>query len=236
MAAFGQETTTTHRALILGGGNVGLFLAQNIERSGTDISLKMVELGKQRADYIKNHLETTRVFNGNVLDPEILQEAGVARADTVVTLTNNDEANVLSAMLAKHYGAERTIALMNNPTYRDLAGPLGVDVVVSPRGITVSSILLHVRRGRIHAVHSLQEGFGEVIEAIAVDASSLVGKPLRSLKLPSGVVVGAVVRGDTVIMPRGNTIIFGGDRVVLFAVTDAVKKVEKMFSVRLEYF
>lgn len=236
MAAFGQGSAETHRALILGGGNIGLFLAQNIERDGSDISMRMVELGKERAEYIAKVLDATKVINGNVLDPEILQEAGVARADTVVALTNNDEANVLSAMLAKRYGAERTIALVNKTTYGGLAGPLGVDVVVSPRGITVSSILLHVRRGRIHAVHSLQDGFGEVIEAVAVDASSLVGRSLRELKLPSGVVVGAVVRGEKVIIPRGNTVIFGGDRVVLFAVTDAVKKVEKMFSVRLEYF
>lgn len=109
-------------------------------------------------------------------------------------------------------------------------------MVVNPRSITVSNILQHVRRGRIHAVHSLHEGFGEMIEADALETSSIVGKPLRDVKLPHGVMIGAVVQGDEVISPRGGTVVKGGDRVVLFAAKEAVKKVEKMFSVRLEYF
>jgi trk system potassium uptake protein TrkA len=113
---------------------------------------------------------------------------------------------------------------------------LGIDVVVNPRSITVSNILQHVRRGRIHSVHSLHEGFGELIEADAMETSSLVGRPLKDVKLPNGVLLGAVVRGDEVITPRGNTVVQSGDRVILFAAADAVKKVEKMFSVRLEYF
>lgn len=236
LAAFGQEAPQARRILILGGGNIALFLAQQIEQNNPDISLRMVELSKDRAEYIARTLDRATVINGDVLDTEILKEAGVSRVETVIALTNDDETNILSAMLAKRYGAERTIALLNKTTYGGLAGPLGVDVVVNPRGITVSSILLHVRRGRIHAVHSLQEGFGEVIEAVAVDTSPLVGKSLRDFKLPSGVMLGAIVRGEQVIMPRGNTVVQGGDRVVLFAVADAVKKVEKMFSVRLEYF
>jgi trk system potassium uptake protein TrkA len=109
-------------------------------------------------------------------------------------------------------------------------------VVISPRAITVSNILHHVRRGRIHAVHSIHEGFGELIEADAMETSPLVGKPLKEIKLPNGVLLGAVVRQGKVISPRGTTVVQSGDRVVLFAESDAVKKIEKMFSVRLEYF
>ena len=113
---------------------------------------------------------------------------------------------------------------------------LGIDVVVSPRNITASTILQHVRRGRIHAVHTLREGFGELIEAEALETSGLVGQPLRDIDLPAGVMIGAIVRGGQVINPRGNTVVQHKDRVVLFATSDAVRKVEKMFSVRLEYF
>jgi trk system potassium uptake protein TrkA len=171
-----------------------------------------------------------------VLDPEILTEAGVAHAEAVVSVTNDDETNILASLLAKRYGARRSMSLINKTTYSALMGPLGIDVVVSPRAITVSNILQHVRRGRIHAVHSLHEGFGELIEADALETSSLVGKPLREVKLPNGVLLGAVVRNGAVISPRGTTVIQAGDRVVLFAASEAVKKVEKMFSVRLEYF
>ena len=113
---------------------------------------------------------------------------------------------------------------------------LGIDVVVSPRAITVSTILQHVRRGRIRAVHSLGEGVGEVIEGDALETSPLVGAPLKDIDLPDGVIVGALVRGEEVIIPRGDTVIKIGDRIVIFVAPNAVKKIEKMFSVRLEYF
>ncbi|MBI3445856.1 MAG: NAD-binding protein, partial [Magnetospirillum sp.] len=178
----------------------------------------------------------TVVLNGDVLDPEILEEASVAAAEAVVAVTNDDETNILAGLLAKRYGCRRTMTLINKTTYNALVAPLGIDVVISPRAITVSNILQHVRRGRIHAVHSLHEGFGELIEADALETSSLVGKPLREVKLPAGVLLGAVVHDGKVVSPRGNTVIKPGDRVILFATADAVKKVEKMFSVRLEYF
>jgi trk system potassium uptake protein TrkA len=151
-------------------------------------------------------------------------------------VTDDDETNILGALLAKRYGADRTISLLNKTTYNTLMNTLGIDVVVNPRSITVSNILQHVRRGRIHSVHSLHEGFGELIEADAMETSSLVGRPLKDVKLPGGVLLGAVVRGDEVITPRGTTVVQSGDRVILFAAAEAVKKVEKMFSVRLEYF
>jgi trk system potassium uptake protein TrkA len=165
-----------------------------------------------------------------------MDEAGVATAETVVAVTNDDETNVLSALLAKRYGCGRVMALVNKTDYAPLMSTLGIDVVISPRAITTSNILHYVRRGRIHAVHSLQEGFGELIEADALETSGLVGKPLKDTKLPGGVLLGAIVRDGRVINPRGTTVIQVGDRIVMFAESHAVKKVEKMFSVRLEYF
>jgi trk system potassium uptake protein TrkA len=236
MAAFGHEESQTRRILILGGGNIGLFLAQHLEKQFPDISAKIIELDKERAEYVAKTLNRTVVLHGDVLDPEILEEAGVASAETAVAVTDDDETNILSSLLAKRYGSRRAISLLNKTTYNTLVNTLGVDVVVNPRSITVSNILQHVRRGRIHSVHSLHEGFGELIEADALETSSLVGRPIREVKLPAGVVLGALVREGEVIIPRGHTIVQGGDRVILFAASEAVKKVEKMFSVRLEYF
>jgi trk system potassium uptake protein TrkA len=167
---------------------------------------------------------------------EILEEANVALAETIIAVTNDDETNIMASLLAKRMGSGRAITLINSDTYTPLTPSLGIDVVVSPRNITVSTILQHVRRGRIHSVHTIRDGFGEVIEAEAMETSSLVGLPLNESGLPANVLVGAVVRDGKVIVPRGDTVIHVNDRVVLFAATEAVSDVEKMFSVRLEYF
>jgi trk system potassium uptake protein TrkA len=128
------------------------------------------------------------------------------------------------------------VSLINASTYAPLITQLGIDAVVNPRAITVSTILQHVRRGRIRSVYSLREDFGEVIEAEALETSVLVGHPLKNAKLPNGVIVGAVVRGEEVIVPRADTVIQARDRVVVFATYEAVKKVEKLFAVRLDFF
>ena len=235
LSAFGRDDQEARKIVVFGGGNIGLFLAQQLEtHPGT--SVKVIEANKERAEFVAKTLTRSVVINGDVLDPEILEEASVAAAEAVVAVTNDDETNILAGLLAKRYGCRRTMTLINKTTYNALVSPLGIDVVISPRTITVSNILQHVRRGRIHAVHSLHEGFGELIEADALETSSLVGKPLKEVKLPQGVLLGAVVHNGQVISPRGNTVVQPGDRVILFATADAVKKVEKMFSVRLEYF
>ena len=236
MAAFGYEEPEARRLLICGGGNIALLLAQEIEAAQTGMSIKIIEADAERAAMVASTLSGTIVLHGDVLDPEILDEANVASTDTVVAVTDDDETNILASLLAKRHGARRAITLLNKGTYEPLTATLGIDVVVSPRNITASTILQHVRRGRIHAVHTIREGFGELIEAEALETSSLVGVPLRDIKLPPGVMIGAIVRGGQVISPRGNTVIQNKDRVVLFATADVVRKVEKLFSVRLEYF
>ena len=191
---------------------------------------------EMRAEAVAGQLERTTVINGDVLDQEILEECNAATTETVVAVTNDDETNILSSLLAKRHGCRRAITLINKGAYEPLVTTLGIDVVVSPRNITVSTILQHVRRGRIHSVHTLRDGFGELIEAEAMETSPLVGKPLSEVKLPAGVRVGAVVRGDEVITPGGGLVIQTKDRVILFAAQELVRKVEKMFSVQLEYF
>lgn len=236
MTAFGHEETEARRLLILGGGNIGLFLAQEIEKEHSWVNAKIIEIDAERAETVAGQLERTVVINGDVLDPDILEEANVSATETVVAVTNVDETNILSSLLAKRYGCKRAITLINKSTYEPLISSLGVDVVVSPRNITVSTILQHVRRGRIHSVHTLREGFGELIEAEALETSPLVGIPLKDANLPPGVMLGAIVRDGHVISPGGSTVVQLKDRVVLFAAAESVRKVEEMFSVQLEYF
>ena len=200
------------------------------------ISPKLIEVDKKRAEQVAQELNKTVVIHGDALDTEILEEANVTNAETLIAVSNDDEVNILCSLLAKQSGCQRVVTLVNKTSYGALVGSLGIDALVSPRAITVSTILQYVRRGKIRSVHSLADGFGEVIEAEALETSGLVGAPLRDAKLPEGVLFGAIVRGEEVIIPRGDTVVRAKDRVVLFARANAVKKVEKLFSVRLEFF
>lgn len=235
LAAFGYEEQEAHRLVILGGGNIGLNLAKLIE-ANPDMSARIIERDQLRARKVAALLPDTMVTNGDGLDSDILEEINIRSADTVVAVTDDDETNILGSLLAKRYGVERTIALANKTTYSSLVTTLGIDVLVNPRAITVSTILQHVRRGRIRAVHSLRDGFGEIIEAEALETSPLVGFKIRDGKLPSGVIVGAIVRDGVVIIPRGDTDVRAQDRVILLATAGSVRKVEKLFAVRLEFF
>ncbi|WP_169545545.1 Trk system potassium transporter TrkA [Sneathiella aquimaris] len=236
MPLFGHEEQEARNVVIVGGGNIGLHLAQSIQRDMKNVSLKLIESNKKRAEFIQDQLENTIVLNGDALDPDILTEANVRKAETIVALTNDDEVNILSSLLAKGQGSETSITLINNPVFTRLMTSLGVDVVVDPRATTVSEILRHVRRGRIRGLHSFQDGAAEVVEGEALETSKLVGKELRNIKLPKGTIIGAIMRENSVIIPRGKTVIKPNDRVVIFALSNAVRKVEEMFSVSLEFF
>ena len=236
MAAFGHEETEANRVVIFGGGNIGESLACQIESNYPSVNLKVIEDNKFRAEQVARTLKRSVVLEGSVLDMEILEEANMAATETVVAVTNDDETNIMSSLLAKRMGGGRAITLVNRETYLPLTPSLGIDVVVSPQSITVSSILRHVRRGRIHSAHTIRDGFGEIIEAEAMETTSLVGIPLKETEIPEHVLVGAIVRANEVIFPRGETIIQANDRVILFAAAESVKDVEKIFSVGLEYF
>lgn len=236
MASFGHEEREARRLILVGGGNIGLNLAQQLEQKGSRVALKVIEVDKQRAERVAQTLKTSVVIHGDALDREILEEANVGSTEAIIAVSNDDEVNILTSLLAKRFGCQRAVTLINSSSYDPLVGSLGIDTVVSPRQITVSTILQHVRRGRIRAIHSLAEDTGEVIEAEALETSSLVGPPLREAPLPEGVMVGALVRDERVIIPRGDTTIKAGDLVVLFALSGAGKKVDKLFSVKLEFF
>jgi trk system potassium uptake protein TrkA len=236
MAAFGHEEKQARRLTIAGGGHIGLFFAQLVERDHPAVAAKLIEYDRSRAVHIADRLAKTVVIQGDALDPEILNEASIASTEAFVAVTNNDEVNMLGSLQAKRLGCPRVITLVNNLNYIELVNALDIDTLVNPRAITVSTILQHVRRGRIRAVHALREGIGEIIEAELLETSDLGGIPIRDAPLPEGVIFGAIVRGEEIIIPDGDTVMRAKDRVVLFATPEAVREVEKLFAVRLEFF
>ncbi|WP_353641232.1 Trk system potassium transporter TrkA [Mesorhizobium sp. WSM2239] len=236
LGLFGHEEQEATRIVIAGGGNIGLFVAKTIEKRQNRTKVKMIEHGRERAVAIADELRRTVVLNGSALDQKLLLEADIQEADLMIALTNNDQVNILSSVMAKRLGCKSNLALINNPAYLDMTKSVGIDATVNPGTVTVSRILQHVRRGRIRAVHSIQRGVAEIIEAEALETSPLVGPFLRELDLPDGMRIGAIYRDGEVIKPSGSLRIKPKDRVVIFALAHAVKQVEQMFRVSLEFF
>ena len=233
---FGHEEPTASRIVIVGGGNIGLYVAQAIEQRQAGARVKVVEASRDRAIAIADQLDRTVVLHGSALDQQILMEADIAHADLMVALTNDDQVNILSSVMAKRLGCEQNLTLLNNTSYYEFTKTLGIDAHLNPRSVTVSRILQYVRRGRIRGVHSVQGGAAEMIEAEAMTTSTLVGPILRDLDLPEGIRIGAIYRGGQVLIPQGDTVIKAKDRVIVFALRDRVKQVEQMFRVTLDFF
>ena len=231
----GEAARQARRVIIVGGGNVGLFVAKGLEKLGS-MKIRLIERDRQRAEFIAEELERTIVLQGDGLDRSILREAGVADAETVVSVPDNDQVNILTSVVAKREGSRRSMALINDQDFGPISEAVGVDRFVDPRAITISTILQHIRRGRIKGVYSLSDGAAELVDAIALETSPLVNKPLRDANLPEGVMIGAVYRDGSVQMPTGDTVINAGDRVVLMSMRENVKDVEQMFRVSIEYF
>ena len=228
MAAFGHTETEAASAVIAGGGSIGMLLAEKISENNATATI--IEIDKAQAHKIATELSSTSVVCGDTLDADILEEAGVATTGTFLSVSNDDEVNMLSALLAKRMGAAHTVALVNNPGFVPLMSTLGIDAVVNPPQITVSSILEHVRRGRIRDVHSVMEDHGEVLEAEIMPSSPLVGQTLRHARIPKGLSFGAIIRKGTVLAVRGDTVIEANDLVILFAKQGRAAKAETLLS------
>lgn len=233
---FGQTDLPTRRIVIAGGGNVGLFVAQELEKRHAGIKVKVIEASRARAVEIADHLERTVVLHGNALTEALLHEAEIASADTIVALTNDDQVNILTSALAKQLGATRSLCLVNSSGYSNLIRSLNIDSEINPRVITVSRILQHVRRGRIRAVHSIGNGTGELMEAEALDTAPIIGKRLRDLPNAEGLRIGAILRGDKVLIPNGMTELQVKDRAILFTTAETVREVEQLFRVSIDFF
>jgi trk system potassium uptake protein TrkA len=236
LGLFGHDEEEATRIVIAGGGNIGRYVARTIEERKGRTRVKIIEADGERAASAAEALERTVVLRGSALDQKILMEAGIDEADLMIALTNDDQVNILAGVLAKRLGCKSNMALLNNPAYHDFADSLGLDAFVNPRSATISRILQHVRRGRIRAVHSVEQGAAEVIEAEALETSPLVGRPLRDLELPEGMRFGAILRDGVALKPDGSVVIRPKDRAVIFARAEIVRQVEQMFRVSLEFF
>ncbi len=236
MHIFGHEERPARRIVVAGGGNIGLYLARQIEQSEPNVRAKIVEISHERAVEIAEHLTRTIVLHGSALSEEVLREADIANADTMVAITNDDQVNLLTSALAKQLGCKSSLCLINSNNYAGLIRSFGIDAEVNPRAITVSHILQHVRRGRIRGVHSIHHGMGELLETEVLETAAVLSKPLREIKLGDGIRFGAILRDDKILMPNGSLELEVKDRVVLFARADFVRDVEHMFRVSPDYF
>jgi trk system potassium uptake protein TrkA len=211
-----KQDDPVKRVVIAGGGNIGLRLARTLEKSS---QVKLIERDLRRARKASELLENAIVLNGDAADEELLIEENIDSADVFAALTNSEEANILSAMLAKRLGAHKVMALINKPSYADLIESSIIDIAISPQTITIGSLLAHVRRGDVVRVHSLRRGAAEALEAVVhgdESSSRVVGRRVEQLDLPEGTSIGAIVRGDEVMMAHHDTVVQEGDHVILF--------------------
>ena len=236
MEVFGKRMAKQERVVMVGGGNVGLAVATELETRTDRVRAKVIEKDRKRAEIAAEALERTIVLHGDGLDVSLLTEAGVSRADAMLAVTDDDKTNMLAAVRAKSEGCPYAIALINDPTLVPLMGPLGIDAYINPRATTVSSILRHIRHGRVRAVYSIGDADAEVIEAEVLSTSPMAGKRIADIDFPEGVLVGAVRKGDKVIRPMGDTRIDEGDVIALFALTKDVPEVERLMQVSIDFF
>lgn len=225
------------RVLLAGGGNIGLRLASTIENN---YKVKIIERNEGRARLLSEMLDKTMVLLGDAADEELLLEENIENADVFCALTNDEEANILSAMLAKRLGARKVMSLINRASYVDLVQSETIDVAISPQQATLGSLLTHVRRGDVVMVHSLRRGAAEAIEAVAHgdrDSSRVVGRAIDEIKLPPGTTIGAIVRGEEVVIAHHDAVIETDDHVILFLSDKrSIKEVERLFQVRVSFF
>lgn len=232
----GKSQARQDRVVIVGGGNVGLTVAEALEQEEGRIRAKVIERNRDRAEVAADVLERTIVLNGDGLDAALLNEAGINQADAMIAVTDDDKTNMLSAVRAKAAGAKMAIALINDPTLVPLMGPLGIDAYINPRATTVSSILRHVRHGRVRAVYSIGDAEAEVLEAEVMSTSPMAGQRLRDIDFPEGALVGAVQKGDKVVRPTGSLRIDEGDVVAIFAISEDVPEIERLLQVSIDFF
>jgi len=225
------------RIMIIGGGNIGRRVASSLEH---DYNVKLIDHNPIRSEELANELDKTLVILGNAADEELLLEEGIEKVDVFCALTNDDEANILSSMLAKSMGARKVMTLINRAAYVDLIQSGNIDIAISPQQATIGSLLTHIRRGDVVKVHSLRRGAAEAIEAIAhgeKNTSKVVGKRIEDIKLPPGTTIGAIVRGKKVIIAHHDTVIESEDHVILFLVDKKfIPVVERLFQVGITFF
>lgn len=234
MRLFNIPNQALRRVMIVGGGKTGATLAKTVNQTG--ISVKVIEKDSDICATLSETLEHVIVINGNGTDKDLLEEENIQNMDFIVAVTGDEETNILISLLAKGLGARKTIARVSKWSYIPLMTTIGIDTVVNPRLSAVRAILQHIRPGKIVSVAPLKGEHAEAIEAEALETSDIVNIPLSKVKMPKGAIVGAIVRGDHIIIPQGDSIIRPKDHLIIFALQQVLPKLEKLLTVKLEYF
>ena len=229
---FGHYEVQAQKVVILGGGNIGYSLSREIESSEYKIATNIIENNKLRSEFLATNLKSTNVTNADGLESSILEEVDVSEADYFIAVTDDDEVNILSSLLAKRAGTEHCITLINNSSYSSLLNSIGIDITIDPKLITISKILEKVKGGLIRSDYTIAEGFGEVIEAEILPNSQFANKNINQINLSKSIRVGAILRKDNIIIPNSETIFEENDDVVFFSETKSIKKLEELLSLK----
>lgn len=224
--SIGGVSMPVKRIMIVGGGRIGFYVAKTLEED--NISVKIIERDIERCKFLLKSLKKSIILHGDGSDQKLLEEENVNDMDVFAAISNNEELNIMASMLAKSLGVKKVIAIVNRPDYLPLAYNLGIDAVLSPRLITAGTILRYVRSGNILSLTTVAEGKAEIMEAEVKDGSILIGKTLQEVELPKKTLIGAIVRGDNVIIPSGNDKIASNDKLIIFTLRESIRQVEKL--------
>jgi len=234
LAVFDKHAEPIKRVLIIGGGRIGYRLAELLEERS--ISIKVIDKNPDRCALLAEKLDQTVVLCGDGSDQALLDEENIKDMDVVVTLTDDEETNILTALLATRMGARKSIAKLDKFSYFPLMKAIGIEQVVSPRLSAINSILQHIRKGKVLSAMAIKGEQAEVMEAVAMETSDIVGRPLKDIDFPKGAMVIGVIRAGRIIIPSGESVILPEDRIIIFAQREAIPKVESILAVKLEYF
>lgn len=234
LSIFNKRAEPVKRVLIIGGGRVGSRLASMLEHQS--VYCKIIEKNADRCAQLAENLNKAVVLHGDGSDQGLLSEENIGEVDVVVTLTDNEETNILSSLLARRMGAGKAITKISKFSYFPLMTAIGIEQVVSTRLSAINTILQHIRRGKVLSAISLKGEQAEVLEAVALETSDIVDRPLKKINIPKGALVAGIVRRDQIIIPTGESIIKPGDRIIVFAKRNAINGIEKILAVKLEYF
>ncbi len=218
------------KVFLIGGGRVGLNVAQMLEQDEADYQVKILERSPQNCQRLAERLPRTLVLNGDATDVKVLKEEGIADTDLAIVVTDDEGTNLIAGLLAKTQGAHKVITLIQRPELVPLVAALGIDAAISPRLITAGVILRHLRRSQVLSVFTSINMEAETLEMVASPHAKIVGKPLRKVKKPDGIIIGAVTQGEEIVIPNGDTVIQADDRVIVFALSSLVTQAEQLFA------
>jgi len=233
---FGKTQSKQERIVIIGGGNVGLGVAQALETRTERVRVKVIEKDRTIAENAADALDRTIVLHGDGLNSGLLDEANISTADAVLAVTDDDKTNILVSVRAKEMGCPMAICLINDPTLVPLMGPLNIDAYINPRATTVSSILRHIRHGRVRGVYSIGDAEAEVIEAQVLGTSPIAGQRIKEIDFPEGTLIGGLMKQNKFVKPTGETRIEEGDVIAIFAMSNDVPEVERLLQVSIDFF